>query len=48
MGRGVEIKGIIPGVNSVGVGIAMLSEGTVSVLVVQLIGPVSMGGGGVS
>jgi hypothetical protein len=47
MSRGVVTKGIMLGVNSVGVGIAMLSEGIVSALVVQLLGPVSMGEFGV-
>jgi len=42
-GGGVTI-GFKLGVNSVGVGIAMLSEGIVSALVVRVIGPVSMGG----
>ena len=43
MSRGVVDKGSKLGVNSVGVGIGMLSEGIVSALVVRLIGAIVMG-----
>ena len=46
--KGVLKKtGIMLGVNSVGVGIAMLSDGIVSALVVRLISLISIGGVGV-
>ena len=47
MSRGVVDKGSKLGVNSVGVGIAILSEGIVSALVVRLIGSIVMGRVGV-